>query len=125
VVCGSNHKSLRGYPAVCVIFDEIDFFNEGQLLFDSLLPSVAPFNEKNSGLVVSLSSISLHKGLNGALSRRAAVGLQPQSSTLLFRMPTWVVNPDLPETCATLTEAKKINPKLYSIEFGAEWPEDI
>ena len=124
--CGhSNPKTLRGKAAICIIFDELAFYDEskkisGKDFYNALKPSIAQFDKKNDGLLVEISSPG-PKG--GIFHTRAEIGMQPESPTMVFRMPTWVFNPDMPETNALMADDKRNNPEMYAIEFGAEWPE--
>lgn len=125
IQCGHrNPKSLRGKAAICVIFDELAFYDEGKKVsgvefYNALKPSVAKFAKKNEGMLVEISSPGPR---NGIFYKRAEVGMDMESSTMMFRMPTWIFNPDMPETNKFLAEDKVRSPEMYAIEYGAEWP---
>jgi len=126
IKCGHrNPKSLRGKAAICVIFDELAFYDEGKKVsgidfYNSLKPSVSQFDKKNAGMLVEISSPGPRSGI---FYKRAEAGLDPASSTMLFRMPTWIFNPEMPESNKFLKEDRERSPEMYQIEYGAEWPE--
>ena len=114
-ICGgSNSRSLRGRTAVCVV---LDLYDDWQEHYDALKPTVTPFASKNAGLIALVGGPELYYQISDQ-------ALQPEDPTLLFRAPTWVFNPDLPETNPILAEMKKTNPDTYAVEYGAEWPRE-
>ena len=116
--CGhSNPKTLRGKAAACIIFDELAFYDEskkvsGTDFYNALKPSIAQFDKKGDGLLVEISS---PWSSGGIFHDRATVGLQPESTTITFRMPTWVFNPEMPETNSILADSKKNSPEMYAV----------
>ena len=119
-----NPSALRGRTAICLIFDEFGYWGGCRVgdreVYEAVCPSVAQFARKNDGLIVAASSA----GPGRMFKKLADEGLRIDSRTLLFRMPTWVFNTDLTETNPVLQEAKRTNPEMYDVEFGAEWPKE-
>lgn len=126
IMCGHrNYKSMLGKAAIVVIFDELSFYDEGQKVsgtdfYNHLKPSISQFDRKGDGLLVEISSPGPRGGI---MHRRSEVGRELSSTTMLFRMPTWVVNPSMPETNRVLAECKAQTPEMYNMLYGAEWPE--
>jgi hypothetical protein len=129
IVCGhSNYDSLRGYSAICIIFDELGFYDEaakisGRAFYDAMSPSVAQFAEAgfDAGLLVEISSPGPKSGVLYKLYQES-LDLESRS-TLSFRCPTWIFNENMTEQNPILAKSKRTDPDVYDIEYGANWPE--
>jgi hypothetical protein len=70
-----------------------------------------------------LVAISSPGPKGGAFHERWEQSLRMESKVMSFRMPTWIFNPEMPESNAFLVERKEQSKEVYDIEYGAEWPE--
>ncbi len=125
--CGhSNPKSLRGGAVICLMFDELAFYDEGakvsgKQFYEALQPSVAQFANYNSGVIVEISSPGPKTGHFYTLYD---LSLQPESKhRMSLRMPTWKFNPEYTEDNPILRDAHASDPSSYMVEYGADWPE--
>lgn len=129
VYCGhSNPDSLRGWSAICLVFDELAFYDEsakvsGREFFEALSPSIAQFAEFGDGIKVEISSPGPKTGIfyeqwKLSLSDNPAANL-----ILSFRMPTWIFNPLYTYENPELVGARARDKAKFDIEYGAEWPE--
>lgn len=129
IVCGhSNPESLRGYACICIIFDELGFYDEsakisGKAFYDTLKPSVAQFAEKglDAGMLVEISSPGPKTGVFYKCYRES-LDLNLRNK-LSFRMPTWIFNPQISYDNPMLREARMKDTDVFDIEYGAMWPE--
>lgn len=126
IVCGhSDPDTLRGYAAICIIFDELGFYDEknivsGTRFYDVLQPSVAQFAEYNEGILVEISSPGPKSGILHKLYEESVD--ERQKHKLAFRAPTWVFSEDISEDNEVLMSAKSKDPDVYNVEYGAQWP---
>lgn len=125
--CGhSNPKSLRGGAVICLMFDELAFYDEGakvsgKAFYEALQPSVAQFANKGSGVIVEISSPGPKTGHFYTLYD---LSLQPESKhRMSMRLPTWRFNPEYTEENPILKDARSSDQASYMVEYGAEWPE--
>ena len=133
VYCGhSNPDSLRGWAAICIVFDELAFYDEaaktsGREFFEALSPSVAYFAEFGDGIKVEISSPGPKTGifyeqwkLSLSTDKEKAAAA---SHILSFRMPTWLFNPLFTYENPELVGARARDKAKFDVEYGAEWPE--
>jgi len=127
IVCGhSNPDSLRGYMAVCLLFDEIAFYDEsdkvsGTYFYTTLKASMGDLTSKGAGLSVLISSPGPKTGVFYKLWKDSTEG---KVGTLSFKMATWDFNPTRNlETDPELISAKNFDQGRFDVEYGAEWPE--
>ncbi|MCK9434526.1 MAG: hypothetical protein M0R32_06840 [Candidatus Cloacimonetes bacterium] len=125
--CGhSNPKSLRGGAVICLMFDELAFYDEGakvsgKAFYEALQPSVAQFANKGGGVIVEISSPGPRTGHFYTLYD---LSLKPESThRISMRMPTWRFNPEYTEDNPVLKDAKSSDEASYMVEYGADWPE--
>lgn len=125
--CGhSNPKSLRGGAVICLMFDELAFYDEGakvsgKQFYESLQPSVAQFANKGGGVIVEISSPGPKTGHFYTLYE---LSLAPESKhRMSLRLPTWRFNPEYTEENPILRDARASDPASYMVEYGADWPE--
>ena len=126
IVCGhSNTDSLRGYMTICLLFDEIAFYDEsdkvsGTYFYTTLKASMGDLTSKGVGLSVLISSPGPKTGVFYKLWRDSL----EKKGMLSFKMATWDFNPTRKlETDPELISAKQFDPGRFDIEYGAEWPE--
>lgn len=126
IVCGhSNPESLRGYAAICLLFDELAFYDEsekvsGSSFYNALKPSVGDFSPKGDGMTVLISSPGPKTGV---FYKRWTLSLHMQNM-LSFKMATWDFNPTRKlETDPELIAARESDYGSFLVEYGAEWPE--
>ena len=125
IVCGhSNPDSLRGYATICIIFDELAFYDEGakvsgKQFYGALSPSVADFAGFDDGLLVEISTPGPKTGVFYELWQNSL----KIDGMLSFRSPTWKFNPNITYDNPTLVKARQLDQGMFDIEYGAEWPE--
>jgi hypothetical protein len=125
IVCGhSNPDSLRGYSIVCLIFDELAFYDEsdkvsGTDFYEALSPSVSDFSWRGDGVIVEISTPGPKTGIFYKLWQKSF----EIENMLSFKMATWEFNPKKPYDDPELVKYRKLDPAAFDIEFGAEWPE--
>jgi hypothetical protein len=129
VYCGhSNPDSLRGWAAICIVFDELAFYDEsakvsGREFFEALSPSVAQFAEFGDGIKVEISSPGPKTGIFYE-QWRLSLSEKPEANNILsFRMPTWTFNPLYTYENPELAGARARDKAKFDVEYGAEWPE--
>lgn len=127
IVCGhSDPDSLRGYEAVCIIFDELGFYDEsakvsGSDFYLAMQPSIAKLANKQAGLLIEISSPGPKGNIFHQLWEESMK--MDRLESIAFRLPTWVFDDNTTEENSVLASAKKRNPDGYAVEYGAEWPE--
>jgi len=125
IVCGhSNPDSLRGYTVICLIFDELAFYDESEKIsgtdfYEALAPSVHDFASRGDGLIVEISTPGPKTGIFFKLWKSSL----DVDGMLSFKMATWDFNPNKPYDDPELTKFRKLDPDGFEVEFGAEWPE--
>lgn len=128
IVCGhSNPDSLRGYQTICLLFDELAFYDEsdkvsGTYFYNTLKASVGDFSRMGAGLTISISTPGPKTGVFYKLWKETMDINVP--GKLSFRMSTWDFNADRNyDTDPELVSARKFDAGSFEIEYGAEWPE--
>jgi hypothetical protein len=126
IVCGhSNPDSLRGYQTVCLLFDEIAFYDEsdkisGTYFYTTLKASVGDFSSKGAGLSILISSPGPKTGVFYKLWQESF----EKAGMLSFKAATWQFNPTRKyDTDPELISARQFDLGRFEIEYGAEWPE--
>ena len=125
VQCGhSNPKSLRGSAAICIIFDELAFYDEskvvsGKEFYEALRPSISQFSRYGDGIAVTISSPGPRNGIFYKLWHNSFVS----DMVLALRMPTWIFNPMISFDDSDLVQARLRDPAKFKVEYGGEWPE--
>ena len=126
VECGhSNPDFLRGTHAVCVVFNELGYYDNkcgkvtGTEFYEALRPSIDYFEAKGDGRMVEISSSAPKNGKLYEVFNNS----KSDDSILSFRLPTWVLNPEVSYNSPVLEEVKRRSPAMFAVEFGAEWPE--
>jgi hypothetical protein len=126
IVCGhSNPDSLRGLQTICLLFDELAFYDEsdkvsGTYFYTTLKASVGDFSKMGAGLTVSISTPGPKTGVFYKLWKESLDG----QGKLSFRMPTWDFNPTRNyDTDPELVSARQFDPERFDIEYGVQWPE--
>jgi hypothetical protein len=124
LVCGhSNPDSIRGYAIICLIFDELAFYDEaekvsGSEFYTALAPSVADFGD--DGRIVEISSPGPKTGIFYKLWDSS----HTMENMLAFQVATWLFNPDkYPYDHPELTKFRHLDPGRFEVEYGALWPE--
>jgi len=124
LICGhSNPDSLRGYASICIIFDELAFYDEaekvsGSEFYAALTPSVADFG--GDGRIVEISSPGPKTGIFYKLWDKS----HTVESMISFQVATWLFNPKkYPYDHPELVKFKSLDPGRFEVEYGAEWPE--
>lgn len=119
----ASARASRGKAVVAVLMDELAFGIEGdanrgaKAMYDALAPSIAQFGKR--GKIIELSSPWLTDGLFFEHFRQGESGEYPGMQSL--KVPTWLINPNLPWGCDFLENAKRKDEDSFWIEFGAEF----
>jgi len=128
ILCGhSNYDALRGFATICLLFDELAFYDEsdkvsGREFYNALKPSAGGFKGADGiedGITVEISTPGPKTGIFYKLwdsSHRI-------QSMLSFQVPTWEFNPKRPYDDPELVKAREFDPGAFDVEFGAQWPE--
>jgi phage terminase large subunit-like protein len=120
--CASN--SLRGRNNIVVIMDEMAFFIDnggrfsGEEVYKALTPSTATF--KGDGKVICISS---PYAKYGAFYDRFNQSFQEQDTTLMFKMYSAMVNPQVDPV--VLKADRRRNRVSFMCEYGGEFSEKI
>ena len=139
----SNSASEVGKTAIAVLFDEIGKYGteqgtrDGQEVYDTMMPSLGRFASNRPafiarcagdcglerivrflGRAVSISTPMAEQGILWRLYQSAKV---MKDTILMYKRPTWEMNPNYPLGCAYLESQRKKNPATYNREFGAEF----
>jgi len=129
IVCGhSNPDSLRGYMTICLLFDEIAFYDEsdkvsGTYFYTTLKASMGDLTSKGAGLSVLISSPGPKTGVFYKLWKDS-LSVSDKHGSLSFKMPTWDFNPTRKyDTDPELISARQFDQGRFDVEYGAEWPE--
>lgn len=117
-----SSRSIRGYAASHVIFDELAFFmsevdgpQEAARVWSAVLPSAAQFGER--ARILALSTPFGTDGLFSELFTKAQTG--EIEDAVAIQLPTWKVNASITE--ASLQIEKSRDPDGFGAEFGAEF----
>jgi len=117
----ASSRSGRGLAVAVLILDEIAHALEtggnssGDAIYRALSPAVAQFQPY--GRIMAISSPAGRTGIFWELFKAAANSSDIQA----VRLPTWKVNPILPENCDFLRREKERNPELFRSEYAAEF----
>lgn len=121
----SNPATLVGYTNMCVVFDELGYYDEGAKaagrdFYEALTPPVAQFAPFGDGIIVEISTPGPK---NGILYKIWKEGFD-EPNMLSFRFPTWIFNPKMDEEGNTeMTKARNRDKAMFDVQWGAEWPE--
>lgn len=127
LVCGhSNPDTLRGYAAICIIFDELQYYDEhpvisGKSFYDALTPSVLDFTEYGDGRLVEISTTGSPSGIFHDIHLQGQ-SVDPDFNEILgYHLTTWDLNDAYPYNCKFLTLQRKKDPVMFDVEYGARW----
>lgn len=120
--CASN--TLRGKNAVVVIMDEMAFFLDnsgrfsGKEVYRALGPSVSSFGDDGKVLCISSPYAKY-----GAFYERFNQSFEETDVTLMFKMYSAMMNPDIPKEI--LVAAKRRDRSIFMAEYGGEFSDSI
>jgi phage terminase large subunit-like protein len=127
LICGhSNPDSLRGYSAICILFDELQYYTEhpvvsGRDFYNALIPSMAKFDTYGGGKLVELSTTGIPSGIFHSIHKQGQ-SIDKQFDRILgFHLATWDINDEFPYDGDYLTMLRSKDPEAFNIEFGAMW----
>jgi len=124
VAGGCSSNSLRGRNAIVVVMDEMAFFIDnggrfsGDEVWRALQPSTTTF--KGDGKVITISS---PYGKFGKFWDIYNDSFQEQDYTLMFKMYSAMVNPNIPSE--ELKVARRRNRVAFMCEFGGEFSDAV
>ncbi len=121
----ASYKTTRGYTIVAALLDEIAFWDAE----DSANPDGEVINAVRAGMatidgavmMVASSPFAKAGELHQAFKRYHAENGAP---VLVWRAPTWIMNPTLPRTGPFLTRAFERDPSRAAAEYCAEFREN-
>jgi len=128
LVCGhSNANTIRGYSAICILFDELQFYTEhtvvsGRYFYNTLIPSLSKFRSggKDDGKIVEISSTGAPSGVFYDIHRRAMnVENETNRTVLGFRLATWDINEEI--SYDDLSSERESDSESFNVEYGAMW----
>jgi len=129
IQCGhSNSNSLMGSGVICLIFDELAYFNDGagksggEKVVGDLIPNTMAFKHPNgeaAGKVVQISAPSGKSGIFYNNYRNAFTGGEAAKSSMAFQFPTWDVNPNMQRE--DFDKEYKKNETEARMRYGAEF----
>jgi hypothetical protein len=124
-VVPNTSKGIRGYPVALAILDEAAHYRTGsgqitgKNLYDAISPSVAQFG--NYGRILMISTPWTKQGVFYDEFQKGVSG--DYSSIHIANYPTWEVNPKI--STEFLEDAKKRDPVMFEVEFGANFAVDF
>jgi len=128
IQCGhSNSNSLMGSGIICLIFDELAYFNEGagksggQKVYGDLIPATKAFRHPDGTPAARVVEISAPAGKSGVFYSNFKVSLEPEGQNMMsFQFPTWECSPNIKCKEDLSAEFKK-NEAEAMIRYGAEF----
>ncbi|MFW5890706.1 MAG: hypothetical protein ACOCUI_00640 [bacterium] len=128
IQCGhSNSNSLMGSGIICLIFDELAYFNEGsgksggQKVYGDLIPNTKSFVHEDGTPAARVVEISAPAGKSGIFYSNFKVSLEPEGDKMLsFQFPTWECSPRITSKSDLEAEFKK-NEANATVRYGAEF----
>jgi hypothetical protein len=117
----ASWKAPRGYSIPVALLDELAFFkvegvNIDKEIIDSIRPAQATFPRSK------LIKISSPYAKAGELYRDFA-NRQSNSNALVFKLPTWTMNPTVPQSF--LDSERLRDPEMFDREYGANFSDSI
>jgi hypothetical protein len=118
-------KGVRGYSVALAIFDEAAHYRTGygeqtgEQLYQAIAPSIAQFG--NYGRLLMISTPWTKQGIFYDNYQKGLSGEYPEIHTANY--PTWEVNPTI--TQEFLASAKKRDPIMFEVEYGANFSVDF
>ena len=118
-------KGVRGYSVALAIFDEAAHYRTGygeqtgEQLYQAIAPSIAQFG--NNGRLLMISTPWTKQGIFYDNYQKGVSGEYPEIHIANF--PTWEVNPTI--TQEFLASAKKRDPIMFEVEYGANFSVDF
>lgn len=128
IQCGhSNSNSLMGSGIICLIFDELAYFNEGsgksggQKVYGDLIPATKAFLHPDGKPAARVVQISAPAGKSGVFYSNFKLSLAPEGEHMLsFQFPTWECSPRIKSKEDLSAEFKK-NEAEAMVRYGAEF----
>jgi len=128
IQCGhSNSNSLMGSGIICLIFDELAYFNEGsgksggQKVYGDLIPATKAFRHPDGTPAARVVEISAPAGKSGVFYSNFKVSLEPEGENMMsFQFPTWECSPNIRSKSDLAAEFKK-NEAEALVRYGAEF----
>jgi len=127
LVCGhSNPDTLRGYSAICIIFDELQYYDEhpiisGKDFYNALVASVAEFGDYGDARIVEISTTGSPHGIFYNIHQQGQSTLPEFNQILGYHLATWDINEKLGYNSDFLTLHRKKDQEAFDIEYGARW----
>lgn len=128
IQCGhSNSNSLMGSGIICLIFDELAYFNEGsgksggQKVYGDLIPATKAFRHPDGSPAARVVQISAPAGKSGIFYSNFKLSFEPEGENMMsFQFPTWECSPIIKSKKDLESEFKK-NEAEALVRYGAEF----
>lgn len=128
IQCGhSNSNSLMGSGIICLIFDELAYFNDGSgktggtKVYSDLVPATKAFRHKDGTPAARIVEISAPAGKSGVFYSNYKISMEPEGEHMMaFQFPTWECSPIIKSKQDLDTEFKK-NEAEATVRYGAEF----
>jgi hypothetical protein len=128
IQCGhSNSNSLMGSGIICLIFDELAYFNEGSgksggtKVYGDLVPATKAFRHPNGNPAARVVEISAPAGKSGVFYSNFKTSFEPEGKHMMsFQFPTWECSPIITKKSDLAAEYKK-NETEAIVRYGAEF----
>jgi len=128
IQCGhSNSNSLMGSGIICLIFDELAYFNEGSgksggtKVYGDLIPATKAFRHPDGTPAARVVEISAPAGKSGVFYNNFKVSMEPEGENMMsFQFATWECSPVIKSKQDLAAEFKK-NEAEAIVRYGAEF----
>ena len=128
IQCGhSNSNSLMGTGIICLIFDELAYFNEGtgakggDKVYNDMVPATKSFFHKDGRKAGRIVAISAPSGKSGIFYNNFRTSYSDKGSGMMgFQFPTWECSPVINSKDQLQDEFDK-NPAEAEMRYGAEF----
>jgi hypothetical protein len=133
IQCGhSNSNSLMGSGIICLIFDELAYFNDGtgrtsgDKVYGDLVPNTKAFRDPHTNLpAAKIVQISAPAGKTGVFYKNFATSMEPEGKGMMgFQFPTWDCSAQIKSKDDLAIEFKK-NEADAMVRYGAEFSSTV
>jgi len=133
IQCGhSNSNSLMGSGIICLIFDELAYFNDGSgrtsgdKVYGDLVPNTKAFRDPNTGKVAAkIVQISAPAGKTGVFYKNFVTSMEPEGAGMMgFQFPTWDCSAQITSKEQLASEYAK-NEANATVRYGAEFSSSV
>lgn len=127
----SSPNVLRGLGFKTVFLDEVDFYPHPEDTYQCVTPGCSCYSPKDpadkhvpigpsEGRIILMSSLAPRRSF---LAKRMDSGMHHPEHMLVFRAPTWEVNPSIPQSEYDRFRDRMGN-ELFLLDYGVRLPEE-